>query len=201
MNNVISFFISKLWFIIPSVFILGIIFTCKRISKGKLVLQDKVKFIFLVYIICLSAITIVPNWTIDNNGFRIVGIVYGIYGNMGFLSRINLIPFTQIMESWDLAFNQNFGIIYFISNIFGNIILFIPLGFALPLLWNISVKSTIIYCFVISLFIEILQLPFLRGSDIDDVILNCIGGLIGCIIYKLVKIFMFKHKINKNTNI
>ncbi len=79
--------------------------------------------------------------------------------------------------------------------------MFIPFGFIIPLLWNISNKKVIIIGFSISLFIEIMQLFLSRGTDIDDLILNTIGVLFGLIIFKLLnnKYYDFMNKF-KNMN-
>ena len=64
--------------------------------------------------------------------------------------------------------------------------MFIPFGFIIPLLWNISNRRVIIIGFCISLFIEISQLFLSRGTDVDDLILNTLGVLFGLIIFKLL---------------
>ena len=62
----------------------------------------------------------------------------------------------------------------------GNIIMFIPIGLFAGLLADKPAwyKSTL-FAFFLSLFIEVFQLFVSRGTDIDDLILNTIGGLIG----------------------
>jgi len=51
----------------------------------------------------------------------------------------------------------------------------------------------------LSLFVEILQLPFYeRCSDIDDLLLNSIGFIVGYGIYLLVKFLAGKVKKTKN---
>lgn len=66
--------------------------------------------------------------------------------------------------------------------IVGNVLLFVPLGFTLPLAVSRCRRAivTIVVAAGASLTIEILQmvLPF-RDPDIDDVILNTIGGTLG----------------------
>ena len=64
--------------------------------------------------------------------------------------------------------------------------MFIPFGIFIPLLWDISNKKVIIYGFLSSLFIEISQLFLTRGTDIDDLILNTCGVLLGLLLYKLL---------------
>lgn len=96
---------------------------------------------------------------------------------------INIIPFYGI-----------FGILregliaQTILEILGNIIMFLPLGFFLPLLWKkfSSPKTVIIFGAFLSLLIEITQSFSFRGADIDDIILNTIGALTGYWLYYLI---------------
>ena len=75
-------------------------------------------------------------------------------------------------------------------NLIGNVTMFIPLGIVWPAVFkklNTHWK-VIIAGFGVSLVIEVLQLPFFdRASDIDDLILNTLGFLIGYGIYLLVR--------------
>ncbi len=75
-------------------------------------------------------------------------------------------------------------------NLIGNITMFIPLGIIWPAVFKKldTHGKAIAAGFGVSLSIEILQLPFFgRASDIDDLILNTAGFLIGYGIYLLVK--------------
>lgn len=62
-----------------------------------------------------------------------------------------------------------------------NALLFVPLGFLLPILWRRyrSWKRIALIGFLISLSIEILQLFSFRFTDVDDLILNTFGAFIG----------------------
>ena len=79
-----------------------------------------------------------------------------------------------------------------------NIILFIPLGFFLPILYKKyrNLKKVTLVGFLISLFIEIMQLFSHRATDIDDLITNTLGTMIG---YLIVKTFMNKVDMRKDT--
>lgn len=71
-------------------------------------------------------------------------------------------------------------------NIFGNIIAFIPFGIYLPytLESKLGFISTFLYTFSLSLTIELVQLITKVGScDVDDIILNALGGVIGYILW------------------
>ena len=100
-------------------------------------------------------------------------------------SLANLVPFRTI-ETYisDLSFNVAF------TNIFGNIILFIPLGFLMPMAFpsQRNIIKTMISCFLLILSVEILQLILFLGSfDIDDLILNLLSCFIGFILFKAYK--------------
>lgn len=96
---------------------------------------------------------------------------------------INLTPFDMIAE-------QGFTL-----NVWGNILMFIPLG----IYFSNSMKKFHFWKVLgavvgTSLGIEVLQYIFKRGaSDIDDLLLNTAGGLIGILIYLVLKV-IFKSK-------
>lgn len=110
-----------------------------------------------------------------------------LFNNQRSLDRsINLIPFNSIKE---YMFSNSATIKRFaFSNVVGNIIIFIPLGTYLSLFKkNKGVITNLILIFIVSLFVEITQwLLGIGASDIDDIILNCLGGLVGILGYKLL---------------
>lgn len=75
-------------------------------------------------------------------------------------------------------------------NLYGNILIFIPFGMFLMLLSNKSRMSFLGVGFrslALSLSLECLEVLFLIGSfDVDDLILNVSGGLIGFCMFKLI---------------
>lgn len=76
------------------------------------------------------------------------------------------------------------------KNILGNIVLFIPLGFLTSfLIKSKKLISVFTYSLLLSTFIEIMQYIFLtsRRADVDDVILNTVGGVLGYLVYKVVR--------------
>lgn len=114
---------------------------------------------FIVYILCLFQIVTFQ----DING----------YGTN------NFIPFNQI-------FRYEFGGKLFVKNIIGNMIMFIPYGFFVVYYTKTNkLKENILLVFMASLVIEITQLAIGRIFDIDDIILNVLGGIVGILIYKL----------------
>jgi len=101
---------------------------------------------------------------------------------------VNFIPFYSIM---DYLFSSAEVVRRFsFTNLVGNIAVFIPLGVYLPLFKkNKNVSANLIIVFAVSLFAETVQWLFgIGAADIDDIILNCLGGLLGILLYKL---FMF----------
>ena len=67
-----------------------------------------------------------------------------------------------------------------------NIILFIPLGILLPFLWKKynTLKATLMVGFLMSLAIEILQILTYRATDINDIIANTFGTVLGYFIFR-----------------
>ncbi len=101
----------------------------------------------------------------------------------------NLIPFKSIKH----YYSGSFAIIIAHINVFGNILIFIPFGIYLQLyLKDKSILKSFVITLISSVIIEVVQFAFGIGiADIDDVILNTVGGLIGILIYKIL-VLVFK---------
>jgi glycopeptide antibiotics resistance protein len=99
---------------------------------------------------------------------------------------INLIPFYSITGY--ISGNSEILKRFALGNVVGNVVLFIPLGIYLPLFKKDKrVLVNLLFIFIVSLFVEIIQgLLGIGASDIDDIILNCLGGLIGILGYKFL---------------
>ncbi|MEG0430196.1 MAG: VanZ family protein [Anaerovoracaceae bacterium] len=69
-----------------------------------------------------------------------------------------------------------------------NVILFIPYGIMLPFLWKkfSSLKSIMLFSFGTSLIIEMLQVFTYRATDINDLITNTTGAILGYLIFKIL---------------
>lgn len=96
--------------------------------------------------------------------------------------RINLIPFIYLFDYPELKSA--------LLNLIGNTAMFLPLGIVWPCVFqDLDTHKKVIASGVgCSLCIELLQLPFFdRVSDIDDLILNSLGFLMGYGIYLLVR--------------
>ena len=107
--------------------------------------------------------------------------------------RVNLEPFKtiDIYQTWG-------------KQILGNFVMLLPLGIYLPLIYKRLRKAynffvVLLICFLVSVGIELLQLATsYRSADIDDVILNALGGGAGFLIYQLIKAIVTpKTRVNK----
>ena len=108
---------------------------------------------------------------------------------------VNLLPFTEIIRCFKYYDSLPKG--FFLSNFVGNIIAFIPFGFlfASLLLYKkrFTCLLTVLVSALLSAMVEIIQFVTRTGScDIDDVILNTLGGTIGYIIFYVL--FVRKEK-------
>ena len=127
-------------------------------------------------------------------GIYVVGLIYFLFFAEGFgrgggelYGSYNLQPFQEILRClryWDIL-----GAEYVILNLAGNVIGFMPFGMLLPVFarsvrrgWKVGILS-----FEISAVVEISQLIFRVGSfDVDDMILNTLGGLLGYFLFYTV---------------
>lgn len=103
--------------------------------------------------------------------------------------RYNLTPFKEIRRFYE--YMNVVGLESFIVNLFGNVLVFIPFGFILPVMRIKRRKFfyTVFATFLLSLCIETIQLVFRVGAfDVDDLILNTLGGMIGVCIYFVANI-------------
>ncbi len=111
---------------------------------------------------------------------------------------INLLPLRSI-GNFLFSGSENAQRFAF-SNVVGNVILFVPLGLFLPLLRKEKrVLPNLLWAFLISLGVELLQgLLVIGTADIDDLILNTLGGWAGLLLYKL---FVLVFRGEKNARI
>lgn len=80
-----------------------------------------------------------------------------------------------------------------------NIVLFVPLGFLLPLIWERENNpwKILLAGVSFSLLIELSQLLNLRSTDIDDLLLNTLGAMIG---FALMRLFALMTKRGKRAS-
>lgn len=90
---------------------------------------------------------------------------------------MNLVPFSEILR-------YDFGSNLFNYNVLGNIAIFIPFGYIVGTYVNPKkIWPVIITTFLTSGVVEFVQLRIGRSFDIDDIILNVVGGIVGYLLY------------------
>ncbi len=105
----------------------------------------------------------------------------------GLLGKLNLVPFHTIVE-FTASLGERWNTHAFI-NLAGNVAMFVPLGFLLPLISKRTrtLRRCILIALISILCAEIIQLFTLLGSfDIDDLILNMVGVLVGFALQALI---------------
>lgn len=158
-----SIFLEAIHGVWPMLFIFTVILVSIRLmylfnNKEKFVFYKELLMLcFIIYILLLYYIVTFQ----DNN-----------YGTN------NFVPFKEI-------FRYSITSRLFIKNVCGNILLFVPFGiFVTHYIKNKKAYSTIFLSLLVSCSIEFAQSLIGRTADIDDVILNTIGGLFGYLLYK-----------------
>lgn len=158
-KKIISEIIPNIWPLIAFISIIAITLRgiyLSRSSKKFILHKELISLIFIIYIICLY---------------------YILVGNENSSNVFNLIPFKNM-------FSYKLGSYKFYSNIINNILVFIPLGFfASYYLTNIKASVIILTTLIISLLTEGLQYYIGNSFNIDNIILNILGGFLGYLLY------------------
>ncbi len=132
-------------------------------QKKVIFYREILTLFFMIYVLCL---------------FQIVTFEDPLVSSLD--QRFNLIPLREILR-------YPFGSRLFVKNVIGNLVLFMPYGFFAMYFTKMDNKY---YAFSLiafaSITIETTQLAIGRIFDIDDIILNIIGGMIGYGIYRLL---------------
>ena len=107
------------------------------------------------------------------------------YGRTGEMNdyHYNLELFREIKRFWE--YRDQVGMTSTIMNLFGNILIFMPFGFFLPMASRFrNVFATVFWSLVLSLAVEMFQFVTKVGCfDVDDLFLNTTGGIIGHILF------------------
>ncbi len=113
--------------------------------------------LFALYVICVFHVT----------G---AGTLYEALQGHFLHGNVNLIPFSQGISL------RGYGL---------NVVMFLPFGFLVPMLWTKLRKpgTVILVGLAFSLMIELSQLLCLRGTDVDDLLMNTLGTGLGYLIY------------------
>jgi Glycopeptide antibiotics resistance protein len=114
----------------------------------------------------------------------------------------NLELFKEIKRFYQ--YRHQLGMEAFLLNVVGNMVAFMPCGFFLPVVSRRGKKwyNATWLCFGLSLCIETVQLLFKVGSfDVDDLLLNTIGGVLGYLFYCIVQWFRIRRRMHEKAEI
>ncbi len=158
--------IKEIWIQMwPTILLLTVVCFSMRITylvknKEHLVLyKELISYFFIIYILCLFYVV-----TFQDVSW----------------STSNFIPFKEILR-------YNLGSKLFYKNVLGNMVMFVPFGFFASYFLKLRhIHSISILSLLTSITIELTQLFIGRVFDIDDILLNLIGGIVGFIIYVLI---------------
>lgn len=94
---------------------------------------------------------------------------------------LNLIPFQFITETRAMGVRKQ------LTQTIANIVMFLPLGFIFPIAFKKARTfwKTTVSMMLFSFFIEFVQYFIGRSADIDDLMLNTLGGMLGYLIFCL----------------
>ena len=138
-------------------------------SKKKLRIIGKI--LFVLYVLFIIYFLIFSEW----------------YGRTGEMQEYhyNLVLFKEIRRF--LVYIDQVGLFAMFTNLFGNVLIFVPFGIFMPMASKYrSFLATAFSSFGLSLCVETFQLVTKVGSfDVDDLLLNTIGGIVGYIVFAL----------------
>lgn len=143
--------------------------------------KKSIKILFSIYILFLILFVVLK---FDGSFERIISLHNSIIENeKDGIRNINLIPFRSMSP-----YLRDITEPYAFKNIAANIVIFIPLGFFISNKNPKNVFKALIICLGVILSIELIQLFFKIGFfDVDDIILNFIGSLLGVFISLFVR--------------
>lgn len=172
--------------ILPVIIVIRIFQIIKSKKKTRISRELGI-ILFFMFLTGLLSQTILPTVSVEGEGIQLIN---------GDHQAINLEPFRVLTETYNAIKYLNLWQ-PFLINFVGNIVMFIPIGILLPLLWKKYDRAwrTVGIGFLLSLIIEILQLPQMRSSDVDDLWLNTLGACIGYVLYKFLPV-NFKKSFN-----
>lgn len=150
----------------PMLIISMVVMISLRISylirkKQKFVLyKELLSLVFVIYIMCL---------------FQVVTFQDSVSWSSN-----NFIPFKEILR-------YNMGSRLFFKNVLGNMLMFLPYGFFISyILDSKKVYLPVFLTILASCSIEVVQMVIGRVFDVDDILLNVLGGVCGYLIYSLL---------------
>ena len=152
-------------------------------GRKKKIFRAVGKVLFLLYVVFLIYFLFLAEW----------------YGRTGISEeyRYNLELFREIKRF--IIYREQLGAFAVFANLAGNILIFVPYGFFI----SVAIRErgffkTLFFSMGLSLCVEIIQLFTRVGSfDVDDILLNTIGGVFGYIIFLICNGIRRKHDVRK----
>lgn len=191
MSGYISSLICIMAAFLPVYIIARVVWVGKR-SETRSLARELVLGLFVVFMFGLLFLTFEDNgisWMkAETPGKAWDRLRYGI--------GVNFVPFKTIRSYLKYSAGSDYAIV----NIAGNVLMFMPWGMGLPLLWRKlrSPWKVMLASVALPVFVEFCQLFIGRSVDIDDVILNFAGGVLGGLVYfVLSKVFPKIDKVAK----
>lgn len=184
-GSIVSQFIQ----VLPVSLMAAAVFACVRQAKRRRRFasinerREVVLTIFVCYLTGLLALV----WTPSN--FWTYIWYYLLNGSPGteigrlFILEYNLVP--SIILYWKGELTGG-SWVQFMA--FGNVLMFLPLGLLLPFVdRRINWRNMLLVFFGCSLLIEVIQPVVGRSFDVDDLIYNTFGGILGFLLFVLVR--------------
>ena len=126
----------------------------------------------------MAVITLLPRWVVSS----FIDVANGYRWNAG-----NYPFFTPGSANFQL-FRTFRGDNWSVYNLLGNVVMFLPFGFFPALLWRrYTWWRALLTGFAVTAFIECCQLCVGRAFDVDDLLLNALGAMLGYGLYLLLK--------------
>lgn len=185
-GSVLGYFLQAL----PSACIVGLVFLAIRsiiLKKKKIQIKWKkeaLQTVFICYLTGLVSLVVLPaNFWLSFYD----GIFFGWWNEMRQVFQfggVNLVPSVIKCLNGELSLGS-----WAKTMLIGNIAMFVPFGFFLPLVTEIrNRRKLVLLAIVIPICFEMAQLFFGRRFDVDDLICNFIGIIIGAFIaYAILK--------------
>lgn len=184
-GSILGYFLQA----VPITFVVGIVYLIlrlgflKRKARHIVWFSEIMRLLFVCYLTGLCSLVVLP----ANFWLSVFdAIFFGWWEDMGAffrLGEINLIPTIVMCFSGDYSLGS-----WVKQMIVGNVIMFMPLGFFLPFVTErLNRRNLLIVSLIVPVVVESLQLFVGRSFDIDDLICNFLGIIIGFLAAGLIK--------------
>lgn len=162
--------------------VIRIVYLCAAGKKGRGAGAELLRLCFICYIFALFALVWVPEgfwdgvWFFMENGempYTDFKLFSGDYSSRNLILQCLKGDFEGVIgEKYPIA---------------ANVIMFVPLGFLLPLVFKrVKPIHSVFICLAVTCVIEAVQPVVGRTGDLDDVIANFLGGILGAVISAVI---------------